>query len=506
MRNEEDNSLRNVLTAIIFALSTLTGSIGWTDLPNTEYSLKLLELIAEARGECTEAGGELTVDPEAVTKIDITGNDSSDEILSYSALTCSDNNFMFAGGTGGVWYSWIINENHGKFLTRGWSVDYSKSGYPMLSLSLHGTSCGGVGTTPCEKSYVWNTNTSKLEEVVSAARAKFVELTKDELDEVVSQARSLDIYDCYDFQAAYSHPALNEVHKVGNNSIYRISCRLATYNLATIWFQREEQGQLQPIYFEKPVISLSAISEFENVTELMNASLDPETMEVSNHFKWVGHGDQSEGGTWQFDGDGFVLKEYHLDAIADGKANPTTIYTDNVTSNNQAKRMVSCSENVMACTPEELCFEAITEDSNWRDNNESKEAQRRGLTCGRELIATLKSLTEADLKSPRSYAKRCMKDDQTTMSIIHCNLEELELWETLLLERLQSLMASGKGNDPLLFKETLTASQEAWKAYRDAECEHKASLYLGGSLAGIVSTTCHLKITAERVLRLGEHD
>jgi hypothetical protein len=36
-----------------------------------------------------------------------------------------------------------------------------------------------VGTTPCEKSYVWNTNTSKLEEVASAAHAKFVELKKE---------------------------------------------------------------------------------------------------------------------------------------------------------------------------------------------------------------------------------------------------------------------------------------------------------------------------------------
>ena len=86
MRNEEDNSLRNVLTAIIFALANLTGSIGWSDLHNTEYSPKLLELIAEARTQCAEAGGELTVDPEAVTKIDITGSGKSDEILSYSAL------------------------------------------------------------------------------------------------------------------------------------------------------------------------------------------------------------------------------------------------------------------------------------------------------------------------------------------------------------------------------------------------------------------------------------
>ena len=99
-----------------------------------------------------------------------------------------------------------------------------------------------------------------------------------------------------------------------------------------------------------------------------------------------------------------------------------------------------------------------------------------------------------------------MNNDETTMPLLHCNLEELKLWDTLLTKKLQALLVSEKGNDPNLFQETLTASQEAWKLYRDAECEHRASIYLGGTLAGIVSTACHLNITAERVIHLGKYD
>jgi hypothetical protein len=151
----------------------------WSDLSENDYSPKLLELIAETRSECTEAGGKLTIGFKAVTKIDISGNSNSDEILSYSDLICSDNHSMFYGGSGGEWYSWVIGNNHGKFLTRGWSVDYADKMQPKLTLSLHGTSCGGVGATPCEKSYMWNTDASKLEEVISPRQAKSTELIKD---------------------------------------------------------------------------------------------------------------------------------------------------------------------------------------------------------------------------------------------------------------------------------------------------------------------------------------
>ena len=152
------------------------------------------------------------------------------------------------------------------------------------------------------------------------------ELEKNELDEVVAFAKTLGVYDCYDFEDAYRHTRMNQVHTVGEHSIYRIGCRLHAYNLAEIWFQRSDQGSLKPIYFAKPILSSSRVVGLETVNELMNAAFDPETDEISTHEKWVGHGDQSEGGTWKF-GDGrFVLKEYHVDAVADQKVDPITVF------------------------------------------------------------------------------------------------------------------------------------------------------------------------------------
>jgi len=48
--------------------------------------------------------------------------------------------------------------------------------------------------------------------------------------------------------------------------------------------------------------------------------------EVSSHFKLVSHGDTSEGGTWKFDGEGFGLKKYYVDAFGDRKADPETVF------------------------------------------------------------------------------------------------------------------------------------------------------------------------------------
>jgi hypothetical protein len=38
----------------------------------------------------------------------------------------------------------------------------------------------------------------------------------------------------------------------------------------------------------------------------MNAAFDPDTNEISNDEKWVGHGDQSEGDRWTIE-DGRLL-------------------------------------------------------------------------------------------------------------------------------------------------------------------------------------------------------
>ena len=152
------------------------------------------------------------------------------------------------------------------------------------------------------------------------------ELEKNELDDVVAFANKLGVYDCYDFKGAYRHPEMNQVYTVGEHSIYHIVCILGASNFGTVWFQRSGQGSLKPIYFAKPILSSSRVVGLEAVNELVNASFDPETNEISTHEKWAGHGDQSEGSTWKFEDGRFVLKEYYVDAVADQQVNPFAVF------------------------------------------------------------------------------------------------------------------------------------------------------------------------------------
>ena len=152
------------------------------------------------------------------------------------------------------------------------------------------------------------------------------ELKKDELDKVVAFAKTLGVYDCYDFEDAYRHTRMNQVYTVGEHSIYNIVCILGASNFGTVWFQRSGQGPLKPNYFAKPNLSSSRVIGLETVNELATTSFDPKTNEISNHEKWAGHGDQSEGGTWKFEDGGFVLKEYHVDAVEDQKVQPLTVF------------------------------------------------------------------------------------------------------------------------------------------------------------------------------------
>ena len=98
------------------------------------------------------------------------------------------------------------------------------------------------------------------------------ELEKDELNEVVAFAKTLGVYDCYDFEDAYRHPEMNQLYTVGEHSIYHINRFLAAYNFGTVWFQRSNQGPLKPIYFVQLTQSSSRIIGLETVNTLVNAS------------------------------------------------------------------------------------------------------------------------------------------------------------------------------------------------------------------------------------------
>ncbi|MGY8790312.1 MAG: DUF1176 domain-containing protein, partial [Pseudomonadales bacterium] len=153
------------------------------------------------------------------------------------------------------------------------------------------------------------------------------QLSQDQLDEVVAFAQAQDYYNCNNFKDAYRHPSMSQVYAVDVHSIYRVACVQGASGTETVWFQRSDQGPLKPIWFATPQeTSPSGHIGFRRFAKLMNAVFDPETNEISTHEKWVGHGDQSEGGTWKFEDGRFVLKEYHVDAVADQKVDPITVF------------------------------------------------------------------------------------------------------------------------------------------------------------------------------------
>lgn len=48
----------------------------------------------------------------------------------------------------------------------------------------------------------------------------------------------------------------------------------------------------------------------------------------------------------------------------------------------------------------------------------------------------------------------------------------------------------------------LSAAQDAWRAYRDAQCDYAGSLFGGGSGSGIEVQSCRIELTRARVKEL----
>lgn len=61
----------------------------------------------------------------------------------------------------------------------------------------------------------------------------------------------------------------------------------------------------------------------------MNAAFDPDTNEISNDEKWVGHGDQSEGGRWTIEDGRLLFHVLNVDSVEDQEVNPVTVFKGN---------------------------------------------------------------------------------------------------------------------------------------------------------------------------------
>lgn len=85
---------------------------------------------------------------------------------------------------------------------------------------------------------------------------------------------------------------------------------------------------------------------------------------------------------------------------------------------------------------------------------------------------------------------------ETTAGMVRCFDAEARAWTSVMDAALQRASANATRTSHL------TAAQQAWTAWREAECRYEASLYEGGSLARAQSSACYANLTADRAIML----
>ncbi|MGF6860390.1 uncharacterized protein YecT (DUF1311 family) [Rhodobacteraceae bacterium MBR-64] len=89
----------------------------------------------------------------------------------------------------------------------------------------------------------------------------------------------------------------------------------------------------------------------------------------------------------------------------------------------------------------------------------------------------------------------------TTLGISECLMAETAVWDDLMRGALAQQAQTLGQNDPALPPQ-LTAAQNDWAAYRDADCGLRYAIWLTGSIRTIIAADCHLAKTAQRAVEL----
>ena len=111
------------------------------------------DVLAEASAFCASfENGTITVGPDVVQAVELTGGGTPETVIDYSGIACSTMASAW-GGTGGTSLSILIDGQRFDHLAHGWTVvDF---GGPVLLLSQHGANCGATGSDRCVQALVW---------------------------------------------------------------------------------------------------------------------------------------------------------------------------------------------------------------------------------------------------------------------------------------------------------------------------------------------------------------
>lgn len=118
------------------------------------------------------------------------------------------------------------------------------------------------------------------------------------------------------------------------HTLYRFTCATYAYNVAEVYYLRDEYGDIRPVQFSEPVLAVDADGETKKPLEiagwkasqlLINSEFIAETATITSFSKWRGFGDAFSAGEWVFDKGGFRLKSWSVDADYDEKQEPVEL-------------------------------------------------------------------------------------------------------------------------------------------------------------------------------------
>ncbi|RVV98668.1 hypothetical protein EKE94_07095 [Mesobaculum littorinae] len=167
-------------------------------------------------------------------------------------------------------------------------------------------------------------------------------------DELDTQAVAL-------FEAAFSDdicplyfddPAAPERYDItrgegeGTLTVFAFTCDFGAYNRVDAFVIQTNLDGLHVASFAQPALDLTytdenntmeselahlGIAGYETTATLINAAVDERTGQIVTQEKWRGVGDAMSAGTWDLTLQGYVLRDYEVDASYDGELNPVSL-------------------------------------------------------------------------------------------------------------------------------------------------------------------------------------
>lgn len=122
-------------------------------------------------------------------------------------------------------------------------------------------------------------------------------------------------------------------------------------------------------------------------------------------------------------------------------------------------------------------------------------------------IAACVSAADGDAVALRAcrgaIAQPCLDSDggYTTYGMVMCYSTEAEAWASVINDALERLAAAESDLAP-----SLETAQNAWRAYRDAECNYRVNRWGEGSGARVALASCIADLSAERGIALTLHE